>query len=186
MDEAKSTMSTDDITHSLMHDSSAIRLTALKRLCPCKLRGLSSSDDFAAVWDAIFGMVKDDCAKVRTQVSRMLCGHVATVQGGHGICCSALCDFGRFNQHWTTVSWGEGILTICMQSNNVCRLYSCAYSAMMALQVLHTICDGSPAFLETRVAAALEEFNHDSDKAIRRTAHKVLASYSRTGKWNIL
>jgi len=40
--------------------------------------------------------------------------------------------------------------------------------------------------METRVAEALEDFNRDSNKAIRRQAHKVLASYTRTGKWNIL
>ena len=52
--------------------------------------------------------------------------------------------------------------------------------------MLHTICDGSPAILEAQVAEALEDFNRDTDKTIRRVAHKVLASYSRTGKWNIL
>lgn len=58
--------------------------------------------------------------------------------------------------------------------------------ALTSPQVLHTICDGSPASMETRVAEALEDFNRDSNKAIRRQAHKVLASYTRTGKWNIL
>jgi hypothetical protein len=53
-------------------------------------------------------------------------------------------------------------------------------------QVLHTVCDGSPERLETQVAAALESFNHDEDPDIRRRAHKVLASYLRTGRWNIL
>ena len=57
---------------------------------------------------------------------------------------------------------------------------------MAAVQVLHTICDGSPATLEGRVADALEVFNRGSDRDIRRQAHKVLASYTRTGKWNIL
>ena len=53
-------------------------------------------------------------------------------------------------------------------------------------QVLHTICDGSPSHLETKVAESLEKFNHDPDQKIRRRAHKVLASYLRTGKWNVL
>jgi len=56
----------------------------------------------------------------------------------------------------------------------------------VSAQVLHTICDGSPSHLEDRVADALESFNRDSNKAIRRQAHKVLASYTRTGKWNVL
>jgi hypothetical protein len=53
-------------------------------------------------------------------------------------------------------------------------------------QVLHTICDGSPKHLELKVIQAVQDFNVDSDKTIRRKAHKVLASYHRTGKWNIL
>jgi len=53
-------------------------------------------------------------------------------------------------------------------------------------QILHTICDGSPDHVESRVSDALEKFNQDEDKEIRRRAHKVLASYIRTGKWNVL
>jgi len=53
-------------------------------------------------------------------------------------------------------------------------------------QVLHTLCDGSPAHLEPKVAEALEVFNRDPDTDLRRRAHKVLTSYRRTGKWNIL
>ncbi|XP_062586258.1 uncharacterized protein LOC134247873 [Saccostrea cucullata] len=53
-------------------------------------------------------------------------------------------------------------------------------------QVLHTLCDGSPAHLETQVAESLELFNRDSDAQIRRTAHKVLGHYWKSGKWNIL
>jgi hypothetical protein len=53
-------------------------------------------------------------------------------------------------------------------------------------QVLHTICDGSPAHLEDRVKDAIDKFNSDSDGKIRRRVHKVIASYLKTGKWNIL
>jgi hypothetical protein len=53
-------------------------------------------------------------------------------------------------------------------------------------RILHIICDGSPERLEDRIYEALMEFNRDKDSDIRRTAHKVLASYERTGKWNIL
>ena len=53
-------------------------------------------------------------------------------------------------------------------------------------QVLHDLCDGSPAHLEQDIAQVLEVFNRDPDSKIRRTAHKVMASYHRTGKWNIL
>lgn len=53
-------------------------------------------------------------------------------------------------------------------------------------QVLHTLCDGAPGHLELRIADALERFQRDADAEIKRRAHKVLANYARTGKWNIL
>ena len=56
----------------------------------------------------------------------------------------------------------------------------------LSLQVLHTLCDGSPAHLEYEVAEALEGFNRDSDSKIRRMAHKCLTAYRKTGKWNVL
>ena len=52
--------------------------------------------------------------------------------------------------------------------------------------VLHNICDGSPPELEERVLEALEKFNRDTDKNIKRKAHKVMAAYKSTGKWNVL
>jgi HEAT repeat protein len=52
--------------------------------------------------------------------------------------------------------------------------------------VLHVLCDGSPAYLEDRVILAVQKFNRDSSKYIKRRAHKVLGSYYKTGKWNIL
>jgi hypothetical protein len=53
-------------------------------------------------------------------------------------------------------------------------------------QVLHNLCDGSPPHMEYKVKEALESFNTDPNKYIRRRAHKVLGSYLRTGKWNVL
>lgn len=58
--------------------------------------------------------------------------------------------------------------------------------ARIRKRILHIICDGSPERLEDRIYEALMEFNRDKDSDIRRTAHKVLATYERTGKWNIL
>jgi len=52
--------------------------------------------------------------------------------------------------------------------------------------VLHTLCDGSPTHMEDKVADALDIFNYDSDKKLRRKAHQVLTHYRRTGKWNIM
>lgn len=53
-------------------------------------------------------------------------------------------------------------------------------------QVLHTLCDGSPAHLEEEVVEALRGFVGDKDHHTRRQANKVLAHYGSTGKWNIL
>ena len=53
-------------------------------------------------------------------------------------------------------------------------------------RVLHIICDGSPERVVERVYEALGRFNYDKDPDIRRTAHKVMVTYEKTGKWNIL
>lgn len=58
--------------------------------------------------------------------------------------------------------------------------------SMVRAQVLHTCCDGSPNHLENEIIECIEKFNHDPDSEIRRKAHKVISSYRRTGKWNIL
>ena len=53
-------------------------------------------------------------------------------------------------------------------------------------QVLHTLCDGSPVSRELQVLEAVEKLNRETDRDLRRMAHKVLASYRRTGIWDIL
>ena len=53
-------------------------------------------------------------------------------------------------------------------------------------QVLHNICDGSPQDYEARVMKALENFNRDPDRKIRRAAHKVLGSVLHNGGWNVM
>lgn len=53
-------------------------------------------------------------------------------------------------------------------------------------RILHILCDGSPKHLEDKVYDALSKFNYDKDSDIRRTTHKVMVTYERTGKWNIL
>lgn len=53
-------------------------------------------------------------------------------------------------------------------------------------QVLHTLCDGSPALFEHDIIDAIESFNSERDRNLRRMAHKVMAHYRRTGKWNIM
>ena len=53
-------------------------------------------------------------------------------------------------------------------------------------QVLHTLCDGSPRHLEERVMDAVYTLNRDTNKKTKRAAHKVMASYRKNGKWNIM
>jgi len=53
-------------------------------------------------------------------------------------------------------------------------------------QVLHSLCDGSPHELEERIVPVLEEMYNDGCEKIRRQARRVLCSYRKTGKWNIL
>ena len=111
---AKESIEFQDILILTHYEDENIRLKALQRLCPCRVK-----DEIDQFWDRIFEMVKDSSPKVR-------------------------------------------------------------------YQVLHNMCDGAPPDLEPRVAEALEIFNRDSDKDIKRAAHKVLGSYLRTGKWNIM
>jgi hypothetical protein len=59
-------------------------------------------------------------------------------------------------------------------------------SGKIRYQVLHNMCDGSPPSMEDKVVEALEVFNRDPDQEVKRKAHKVMASYLRTGKWNVL
>lgn len=53
-------------------------------------------------------------------------------------------------------------------------------------QVLHTLCDGSPREREEQIIEALRTMRNDECPKIRRQVRRALASYERTGKWNIL
>ncbi len=53
-------------------------------------------------------------------------------------------------------------------------------------QVFHALGDGSPRQLEAQVVAAFETFTQDADAKLKRRARKLLASYRRTGKVNVL
>ncbi len=59
-------------------------------------------------------------------------------------------------------------------------------SAEVRLQVLLAISEGADESMEPRLTEALEDFNRDKDGDIKRKAHKIIASYSRTGKLNVL
>ena len=68
------------------------------------------------------------------------------------------------------------------------RLFSLAKDEdpKVRYQVLHNLCDGSPPHYETKIMECVEMFNRDPDNEIRRRASKVIGSYLRTGKWNVL
>lgn len=52
--------------------------------------------------------------------------------------------------------------------------------------VVHMLTDGSPREREPQVVAALAGLRNDPDHGVRRTVRRVLASYARTGRINIL
>ena len=111
---ARETYRFDEIMILTYNKVEEIKLTALQRLCPCRV-----NNEITRFWDRIFELVNDPSPKIR-------------------------------------------------------------------MQVLHNMCDGSPDSYEDRVVEALEIFNRDKDSKIRRKAHKVIGSYAKTGKWNIL
>lgn len=53
-------------------------------------------------------------------------------------------------------------------------------------QVIHNLCDGSPNEREEDVINAIKELQQDESKIVKRAVNKVLSSYTRTGKWNVL
>ena len=58
--------------------------------------------------------------------------------------------------------------------------------AKVRYQVMHNLCDGSPPQYEEQIIECINRFNYDKDNSVRSVASKVLASYNRTGKWNVL
>jgi hypothetical protein len=59
-------------------------------------------------------------------------------------------------------------------------------SAVVRQQVLHTLCDGSPACREEQVIEAVERLARDADPKVRKQARRVINEYRRSGRWNIL
>ena len=59
-------------------------------------------------------------------------------------------------------------------------------NADIRYQVMHNLCDGSPPQYEKQIMDCIEKFNRDKDNKVRSAASKVMASYLRTGKWNVL
>ncbi|MNF17921.1 hypothetical protein D3C80_2217100 [compost metagenome] len=57
---------------------------------------------------------------------------------------------------------------------------------MVRDQVVHSLCDGSPASMELQVVETLEKLWNDEDEKVKKKVRKALNSYRRTGKWNVL
>ena len=80
----------------------------------------------------------------------------------------------------------------CRVKGDIPEFYECLFEmvkdedAKVRYQVLHNMCDGSPPHYEDRVMACVEILSRDPDLAVRRKASQVIASYTRTGKWNIM
>lgn len=53
-------------------------------------------------------------------------------------------------------------------------------------QALHALGDGSPSHLEERIVEAVEGLYNDPHPDVKKKARRVLNSYRRTGKWNVL
>ena len=53
-------------------------------------------------------------------------------------------------------------------------------------QALHALGDGSPLHLEERIVEAAERLYNDPHPPVKKKARKILNSYRRTGKWNVL
>jgi sulfite reductase alpha subunit-like flavoprotein len=53
-------------------------------------------------------------------------------------------------------------------------------------QVVHNLCDGSPADMQEQVVEVLEEMYNDQSERVRKKARKALTSWRHTGKLNVL
>ena len=59
-------------------------------------------------------------------------------------------------------------------------------TGMVRDQALHALGDGSPTHLEQRIVEAVEKLYNDSYADVKKKARRMLNSYRRTGKWNVL
>lgn len=167
--EAKATESVERIVELSKHADASVRLAAVKQICPCRVKA-----DVDTFWDRVLGesgtLLSAAYMMIITPGSRSLLNCIPPAYRG-----------------------AQNLTTAIMTSFDLavrCRPYAAEMirdeDATVRAQVLHTLCDGSPAHLESRVAEALDVFIRDTDSGIRRTANRVLATYTRTGKWNVL
>ncbi|XP_064399554.1 uncharacterized protein LOC135346012 [Halichondria panicea] len=53
-------------------------------------------------------------------------------------------------------------------------------------QALHALGDGSPRHLEERIVEAVEQLYNDPFPDVKKKARRMMNSYRKNGKWNIL
>lgn len=53
-------------------------------------------------------------------------------------------------------------------------------------QALHALGDGSPRHLEERIIETVERLYNDPEPSVRKKARRMMNSYRRTGRWNVL
>ena len=53
-------------------------------------------------------------------------------------------------------------------------------------QAIHSLGDGSPSRLEEQILKVIEDKYNDPHPEVKKKARKMLNTYRRTGKWNVL
>ena len=53
-------------------------------------------------------------------------------------------------------------------------------------QAIHSLGDGAPSRLEEQIIKVIEEKYNDPHPDVKKKARKMLNTYRRTGKWNVL
>lgn len=68
------------------------------------------------------------------------------------------------------------------------RIFECLHDedGIVRDQALHALGDGSPSHLEERIVEAVEKMYNDPHPDVKKKARRMLNSYRRTGKWNVL
>ena len=68
------------------------------------------------------------------------------------------------------------------------RIFECLHDedGIVRDQALHALGDGSPTHLEERIVEAVEKMYNDPNPDVKKKARRMLNSYRRTGKWNVL
>ena len=61
-----------------------------------------------------------------------------------------------------------------------------SHAGIVRDQALHALGDGSPRHLEERIVEAVEQLYNDPFPDVKKKARRMMNSYRKNGKWNIL